>query len=1014
MANFKKVDLRKKYSEMEKEVLKFWREDKTFEKSVEQRDKKNAYVFYDGPPFITGVPHSGTLLSSIVKDVVPRYWTMKGKRVERRWGWDCHGLPAENLVEKKLGIKDKRDIPKIGLEKYIQTCHAEMVQGGSVWEDTIERIGRWVEFKNAYKTMDKEYMESVWWAFKTLYDKGKIYEGEKVLMYCTRCATPISKAEVAMDNSYKVVTDPSVFVKFQLEGEENTYLLAWTTTPWTLSANVALAINKNLKYVVVEAQADSEKAKKGDKIVFAFYPSVLFNVFGKDFKEKHNSNDDLLNVADFYETKDGELFKYIEFKEGLELVNKKYKPLFENYGENAHRVIGADFVTTEDGTGIVHIAPAFGEDDYAMSKKENLPVMNTVDENGNYIGGRWEGKNVWEVNKEIAKILKEEGTVMHIDYIQHDYPHCHRCGTKLMYRAHPSWFMDIDGQKAEMLEQNKNINWFPEHFKNKRFKNTVETAPDWNLSRDRFWATPIPVWRGKKEDGTVVEKVIGSYTELKELSGQELPDYHLPYVDRIEFKLDGVKMKRIEKVMDCWFESGSMPFAQFHYPFENKEKFEENFPGDFISEYVGQVRAWFYYLHAISVGIFGKEAFKNVIVTGTIAGADGKKMSKSLGNYTDPNILLEQYSSDALRYLLMSSPLLNGDDFALIDKDVSDIQRKLGTLWNSYGFFVMYANIDKFTVNSEQFTVGKNILDKWIISKLHKLIKTVDENMLVYNVPNAVNPIVDFIDELSNWYIRRSRKRFWKSENDGDKNEAYQTLYYVLVELSKVMAPFTPFIAEEIWRNLVGSSQPLPSPPLSTGEGVAHSSVHLEDFPIADESLIDEKVNADMQSVREIVNIGLQLRAKSAIKVRQPLGELRITNNELSDELLEIIKEEVNVKHITHNMEHGTDENNIVWDGENKVGLNTEITPELKLEGQAREIVRYIQEMRKEAGYEVDNRINVWYKGMPEVFDNKELRGIIAKETLANQVLLQADSVSSDLEKEFLIDGEKFIIAIKK
>ncbi|KKP81991.1 MAG: Isoleucine-tRNA ligase, partial [Candidatus Moranbacteria bacterium GW2011_GWF1_35_5] len=828
------------------------------------------------------------------------------------------------------------------------------------------------------------------------------------------CATPISKAEVAMDNSYKVVTDPSVFVKFQLEGEENTYLLAWTTTPWTLSANVALAINKNLKYVVVEAQADSEKAKKGDKIVFAFYPSVLFNVFGKDFKEKHNSNDDLLNVADFYETKDGELFKYIEFKEGLELVNKKYKPLFENYGENAHRVIGADFVTTEDGTGIVHIAPAFGEDDYAMSKKENLPVMNTVDENGNYIGGRWEGKNVWEVNKEIAKILKEEGTVMHIDYIQHDYPHCHRCGTKLMYRAHPSWFMDIDGQKAEMLEQNKNINWFPEHFKNKRFKNTVETAPDWNLSRDRFWATPIPVWRGKKEDGTVVEKVIGSYTELKELSGQELPDYHLPYVDRIEFKLDGVKMKRIEKVMDCWFESGSMPFAQFHYPFENKEKFEENFPGDFISEYVGQVRAWFYYLHAISVGIFGKEAFKNVIVTGTIAGADGKKMSKSLGNYTDPNILLEQYSSDALRYLLMSSPLLNGDDFALIDKDVSDIQRKLGTLWNSYGFFVMYANIDKFTVNSEQFTVGKNILDKWIISKLHKLIKTVDENMLVYNVPNAVNPIVDFIDELSNWYIRRSRKRFWKSENDGDKNEAYQTLYYVLVELSKVMAPFTPFIAEEIWRNLVGSSQPLPSPPLSTGEGVAHSSVHLEDFPIADESLIDEKVNADMQSVREIVNIGLQLRAKSAIKVRQPLGELRITNNELSDELLEIIKEEVNVKHITHNMEHGTDENNIVWDGENKVGLNTEITPELKLEGQAREIVRYIQEMRKEAGYEVDNRINVWYKGMPEVFDNKELRGIIAKETLANQVLLQADSVSSDLEKEFLIDGEKFIIAIKK
>jgi len=1023
---FKKVDLKKKYSEMEKEVINFWREDGTFKKSVEQRDKKDAYVFYDGPPFITGVPHYGTLLSSIVKDVVPRFWTMKGKRVERRWGWDCHGLPAENLVEKKLGIKDKRDIPKIGLEKYIETCHAEMVQGGSVWEDTIERIGRWVEFKNAYKTMDKEYMESVWWAFKTLYDKKKIYEGEKVLMYCTRCATPISKAEVAMDNSYKEVTDPSSYVKFKVEGEENTYLLAWTTTPWTLSANVALAVRENVKYIKVKIFAD-KRDEKGNPV----YENIIL---AKDVYEKWRTEVNKNGVAkigdklvgiEFFSSVDGEPMvkghEFIKEMSGADLVNRKYKPLFENHGENAHRVVAAKFVTTEDGTGIVHIAPAFGEDDYALAKKENLPVVHTVDENGNYIDGRWAGQNVWEVNKEIAKTLFSEGIIMKIDYAQHEYPHCHRCGTKLMYRAHPSWFMDIDGQRAQMLEENKNINWFPAHFKDKRFKNTVETAPDWNLSRDRFWATPIPVWRGTKKDGTIIEKVVGSYAELKELSGVELEDYHLPYVDKIEFELEGVKMKRIEKVMDCWFESGSMPFAQFHYPFENKEKFEENFPGDFISEYVGQVRAWFYYLHAVSVGIFGKEAFENVIVTGTIAGADGKKMSKSLGNYTDPNILLDKYSADALRYLLVSSPLLNGDDFALIDKDVSDIQRKLGTLWNSYGFFVMYANVDNWSSQTtDQKPEATNLLDKWIVSKLHALIKTVNENMLAYDLPNATKPMMDFIDELSNWYIRRSRKRFWKSENDGDKNEAYQTLYYVLVELAKVMAPFTPFIAEEIWRNLAGATQPLRlddyvgTPPLSTGEGADRSSVHLQDFPVAEEDLIDEKVNEQMQKVREIVTIGLQLRAKSGIKVRQPLAELRIANYGLGEELLDIIKEEVNVKNVVSIGKVEEDEN-VIWNEEAGVGLNFGVTPELKLEGAAREIVRHIQQMRKEAGYEVDNRITICYSGMPQIFENEELKNIIAKETLAEAVLSKTGSSSvSDLEKEFEIDGEKTIIAIKR
>ena len=967
---FKKVELRKKYSEMEQEIINFWRDDNTFKKSIEQRDKKNAYVFYDGPPFITGVPHYGTLLSSIVKDVVPRYWTMKGKRVERRWGWDCHGLPAENLVEKKLGIKDKRDIPKIGLEKYIQTCHSEMVQGGSVWEDTIERIGRWVEFKNAYKTMDKEYMESVWWAFKQLYEKGKIYEGEKVLMYCTRCATPISKAEVAMDNSYKIVTDPSVYVKFELESEKNTYLLAWTTTPWTLSANVALAVNEKIDYVKV-----CYRNKNGEPEIFILAKDIFESK--KDLLFPSVKELGISEVPPLPPKVAGEI-------RGAELIGERYKPLFESHGDRMHKVIGADFVTTEDGTGIVHIAPAFGEDDYAVSKREKLPVINTVDENGIYLDGKWKDKNVWEVNKEIAKTLLSDGVVLKIDYIQHEYPHCHRCGTKLMYRAHPSWFMNIDGQRKEMLKENENINWFPAHFKEKRFRNTMETAPDWNLSRDRFWATPIPVWRGTGADGTVVTKVIGSYAELKDVSGIELEDYHLPYVDKITFKINGVEMKRVEKVMDCWFESGSMPFAQFHYPFENKEKFEENFPGDFISEYVGQVRAWFYYLHAISVGLFGKESFKNVIVTGTIAGSDGKKMSKSLGNYTDPNVLLDRYSADALRYLLVSSPLLNGDDFALIDKDVSDIQRKLGTLWNSYGFLVMYANVDKWIPeNLNKNIQGVSLLDKWIVSKLHKLIKVVDDNMRVYDLPNATKPIMDFIDDLSNWYIRRSRKRFWKSEDDGDKKSAYQTLHYALVELSKVMAPFTPFIAEEIYKNLTSGD-----------------SVHLVDFPTANKRLINDDLNEKISNTRKIITEALQLRAKNGIKVRQPLSELIITGYEMQNDFTEILKEEVNVKSVV-----------IKKGSERSIELNTEINEVLRLEGYARELIRIIQEMRKEAGYEVDNRIHVGYEGMTGVFD--KFGAMIQKEVLADN-LKPGLLGGKDIEKEFLIENNKVVISIKR
>ena len=958
---YKKVDSRKKYSEMEHEQIEFWKKDDTFKKSVENRDKSNSYVFYDGPPFITGVPHYGTLLSSIVKDVVPRYWTMKGKRVERTWGWDCHGLPAENLVEKKLGITDKRGVEKVGLEKYIHTCHTEMVRGGNEWEDTIERIGRWVEFKGAYKTMDKNFMESVWWAFKELYKKGKIYEGEKVLMYCTRCATPISKSEVAMDNSYKDITDPSVYVKFELEDEENTYLLAWTTTPWTLLANSAIAIGREIEYVKVLV-TDQEGNK--DKLILA-----------KDTVEKVLT-DKKHNLLEF-EVLD-------EFK-GTELVGKKYKPLFVDRGENAHKILNASYVTTESGTGIVHIAPAYGEEDFELAQKEGVPVVHVVNEHGDYMEGNWNEQNIWNQNKQIAKDLKEDGIVWKIDYIKHEYPHCHRCDTKLMYRAHPSWFMNIKDQKDKMIEENEGINWFPSHIKNKRFKNIITSAPEWNLSRDRFWATPFPVWKCESDKCDEM-RVVGSYDELKELSGEYLEDYHRPYVDRIVFdcpKCQG-KMKRISKVLDCWFESGSMPFAQFHYPFENKEKFEQNFPGDFIAEYIGQVRAWFYYLHAISIGIFGEKAFKNVIVTGTIAGNDGKKMSKSLGNYTEPDKLLEEYSSDALRFLLMTSPLMHGDDYTLVDKDVADIQRKLGTLWQSYSFFVMYANVDDWQANNS-FSPNKvnNVLDVWIIAKLHKLIGVVDNNLQKYDLPSAYKPVLEFIDDLSNWYIRRSRKRFWKSENDSDKDLAYSTLHYVLVELSKVIAPITPFIAEEIYRNLTNKE-----------------SVHLQNFPELDKSLIDNELIEEMARIREVISEGLKIRAKKQIKVRQPLASVTVKGKSFSDMFVSVVLEELNVKEVIFD-KNATD----------FVVLDENITQELKNEGLAREIIRFVQRSRKKAGFDVDDRIVLGFEGLEEVFS--AYKKLIAHEVLAKEVV-SGQIQEHDYTDETMIDKIKLNIYIKK
>ena len=537
------------------------------------------------------------------------------------------------------------------------------------------------------------------------------------------------------------------------------------------------------------------------------------------------------------------------------MVGKRYEPLFENRGKGAHTVYDADYVTLEDGTGIVHLAPAYGEEDYALAKEKGFPLVNNIDDSGFYSAGDWKGQYVWDANKPIAKELHERGVVWKIDYIRHSYPHCHRCGTKLMYRSHPSWFMNIGDQREKMLEENSNVNWFPAHIKQGRFAKTVQSAPDWNLSRDRFWATAMPVWKGMDKDGKEHIKVVGSYAELKELSGIELDDYHRPWIDDVKFTIDDVTYTRIDKVLDCWFESGSMPFAQFHYPFENVEKFEQNFPGDFIVEYVGQVRAWFYYLHAVSVGLFGHNSYKNVIVTGTLAGNDGRKMSKSFGNYTDPNILMDEYSADALRFLLLSSPLLNGEDFVLHDKDVADAQRKLAMVWNMYDFFTLYAEVDGWEWDGKLEDPSlslKNPLDQWIISRVHQLTEEVGHHMDGYDVPNAVKPILPFLDDASNWYVRRSRRRFWKSGDDADKNDAYRTLHYVLVQLSLVMAPFTPFLAEELYKKLTG-----------------RESVHLEDWPVTGH--INELALERMTFIREVINEGLSQRAAAGIKVRQPL-----------------------------------------------------------------------------------------------------------------------------------------------
>lgn len=925
MAKFKKPN-EKTIPQMEADVLKFWQDNKIFDKSVESRPKDNQYVFYDGPPFISGLPHYGHILGSIAKDVIPRYWTMKGKRVERVWGWDAGGITVENKVQKELGIENRKDIEKYGLEKFIEACYEYTSRVSGEWEWYIDRIGRWVDMKNAYRTTDTAYMESVMWAFKTLYDKGHIYEGVRTSLYCTTCGTPVSNFEIAMDNSYKDVEDPSVIIKFPITsgGKFNgVNILAWTTTPWTLPSNRALVVDEKAPYAVVESD--------GEKFIVA--SARVENVFsGKEYTTSK------------------------EFM-GAELIGLEYRPpytFYESTKEEFKVYAYEGMVNMEEGTGIVHSAPGFGEVDTEMGRHYELTIMLTINDDGSFIQGN-AGENPFagmfykKADKYIIEDLANRNLLFKNEKIVHRFPYHDRCNTNLIQRAQKSWFVNIQDMKKDLLKNNEEINWVPDHLKDGRFAIGIETAPDWGISRSRFWATPMPVWESADGDRVVVSSV----KEIEELSGQKVKDLHRPYIDQIKFSINGKEYKRIPEVLDSWFEAGSMPYAQLHYPYENEEKFKNSLPGDYIVEYIGQVRAWFYVTHVLSTALFGSEAFKNVVSTGVLAGSDGRKMSKTYGNYTDPKQIIETIGGDALRIYLMSSPLMVGENANFDDNELRNkVRGVLNPLWNSVVFFLIYAELGNFETRSS--LVGSNhILDRWIQIRLDQFLKEFSVNIESYLTPPAVRSMEEFIDDLSNWYVRRSRDRI----SSGDL-EALSNLYHVLVKFAKGAAPLIPFMSESIYQQLVVASA-------NKGSEI-EESVHLTMYPeyeLADgESVVD--LVEHMRTARAIASLGNSIRKQNQLPVRQPLAEMYVKGEKMSlpEEFIELIKDELNVKEIVFAETMPEGEN---WlnskEGHLEVSLNKEISEELEIEGSARELIREIQKLRKEANVAWDAKIKVQY-----------------------------------------------------
>ena len=943
-----KVPDKKQIPEMEEEVLSYWKTHNIFEKSVQKNSVDNLYVFYDGPPFVSGLPHYGHLLVSVAKDVIPRYWTMKGKRVERLWGWDAHGLTVENRVQEELGIENRRDIENYGLDKFTQACYDYTSDTSAEWEWYIDKIGRWVDFRNAYRTTDQKYMESVMWAFTQIYEKGLIYEGIRTSLFCPTCGTPVSDFEIAMDNSYREENDPSITVKFKVSSEgrfQDAFLLAWTTTPWTLPSNRALVVDENEIYVTVEFEEDTYiLAKKRLDVVFA----------DKSYEVKS------------------------EFS-GSELIGLEYEPLFEFYAskEGEFKVYSYEgMVTMEEGTGIVHSAPGFGEIDTEMGRHYNLTIMMTLSDEGKMLPGN-NDKNPYEdmfylkANALILDDLVNRGVIFKNEKAAHRVPYHDRCNTLLVQKAQNSWFIDIQKIKSDLIKNNEDINWVPEYVKNGIFEKTIEQAPDWCISRNRFWATPMPVWESADGD----RLVFSSTKEIEEASGQKVKDLHRPYIDEILIVKDGKEYKRRPEVLDSWMEAGSMSFAQLHYPFENIEKFEKNYPGDYIVEYKGQVRAWFQRMHIVSTLLFNSRCFNNVIVTGVMAGTDGRKMSKTYKNYPDPRGIMEKYGGDALRLYFMGSSLMSGENTNFDETELKNKQRNiLNPLWNSAMFFLMYAQTNNW--GSKKKVESNNVLDKWIYIRLNQTSKEIEKYLISYDIPPAVKSLENFVDDLSRWYVRRSRDRI----SSGD-NEALSTLYDILLTSSKVFAPIIPFMSESIYRSLKDNDD--------SGE----ESVHLCSYPsFGDLTEEAEEILINMKKARDLSSQILSIRVEKSIPVRQVLSSSAILKeNDVPEEYKKLILEETNIKNIE--VVNSLDEKSS-WEVDltNSIRLNTEITDDLMREGKAREFIRSVQDIRKEMGLQISDEIVLTYD------KNSDMEEVIS---------LYGDEIKKKLLAKDIIPGEE-------
>lgn len=947
-------------TQLEEEILGLWKKEDTFKKSVEQRKGKETFSFYDGPPFANGQPHYGHVLVGSIKDSVLRYKTMRGYYVPRRNGWDCHGLPVEFAIEKEFGVSGKKQIVELGIDTFNAACRDSIFKYKGDFEVLLKRLGRWSEYDNYYATVDTNYTESVWWALSQINQKGLLYKGYKSTPYCPRCETPLSNFEV--NDGYKDnVPDPSLFVKFKLS-DEDAFLLGWTTTPWSLPGNAAIAVNPKEQYVY--AQLKGQNGQTETLVLAKKRLSVL---------------------------KDEDAYSIIKEVSGEELVGKKYKPLFalgdlkKHKGhENLYKVWPAPFVSIEDGTGVLHVAPAFGEDDLTLGQENNIPVLTTVDRSGKLVGDigfdQVEGKFFKGADRLIIDHLTRLGMIFAAETMEHTYPFCWRCETPLFYYAISSWFIRVSEIRDQLTKTAESINWTPANIKKGRFGKWLEGARDWSISRNRYWGAPLPVWVNQEDENDYI--VVGSIAQLKELAGDkaDLKDLHRPFIDEVSFVKDGKTYKRTEEVLDCWFESGCMSIGQQHYPFENKETFDATFPADFIIEGLDQTRLWFYVQHVVNTILFNKPAFKNVVVNGMLMAADGQKLSKRLKNYPAVEEVFENEGADSLRlYLLSNTQVTQSADYMRFNRDgMKDLNRNvLGTLMNSYRFFKMYADIDGWKPQSSSEPDSQNILDKWIIARLNQTINETTKHADDYKLAHAINPVFLLIDDLSNWFIRRSRRRFWKSEDDGDKISAYNTLHYVLVKVSQLLAPWAPFISDRLYRDL------------NNGE-----SVHLTDWPKAGK--IDKQALESMARGREYINLGLAQRAAAKVKVRQPLAS--VTTPKLDDAYKEVIADELNVKEVQ-------------WG--KVVAIDTQLTPALKREGLMREAVRNIQNARKQADLQVDDRIKLSLS-TDDVELKKALeehRLVIAAETLADGVEFK---IQYGFSKQCKIDGVSLTISLEK